>query len=329
MRHTRTPNEKRESTPVGKLLWLLCLILWGCSSLPVEKPVVPEPIRRTPLPLAIAHAPMESAEPEVANDGTIVSPTPAPSRVPERKPQVKAPVATRTPSTKAPPKIASQPTYPKTYPKAPRKPIREPQPLAEPPPLPASSSLSKAEAASLRLDELISQGVLQANYVGTGQHEMMVTFSLRNTSNKEVTVELTPGMILNPGKDHKVQPLLVDEQSSVTLAPGESRSGDLFSYCMDSRVPAPQYYEPVNYRFATRTKDGGPEAVLVMEAAKALLPAGPHRRAVTQLAIWKSLGQRIGDSQISAATEAYPFDPQARQTILRDVDRVINKAFQR
>lgn len=287
-----------------------------------------EPIRTTPLPLAIAHAPVETPDPGVINDGTRSTPTPAPlpKAAPAPKPDNQAKVEVPAPPPEAPPAVSSRPPAAPSYPKAPRRPKKDPPPLAPPPPLYPERSRSDTEAASQQLDQMISQGILKASYVGTGQHEKMISFSLQNTSNKEVTVQLSPGMILNPGPNHRVQPLLVDDHADVTLAPGESRSGDLYSYCMDSRVPAPPAGQAIDYRFASRTKDGGPEAVRVLEAAKAMFAPGPYRRAVTQLAIWRSLGQRVGPDQVMSVLEEKAFDPKLRKAVLHDVERVLEQA---
>jgi hypothetical protein len=152
----------------------------------------------------------------------------------------------------------------------------------------------------------------------------MVEMALENTGHKALTVRLVPGMILRPPQGQQVQPLMVDEEAVLTLAPGTSAYRALQSYCMDSRVPAPFAYEPIDYRFAPRSKDGGPETVRVFQAAQDLDVT--HRHAVTQIAIWKSLHQPVDDDRLRSAMGPAFYEPALRQQILRDVQRVLQQA---
>lgn len=188
---------------------------------------------------------------------------------------------------------------------------------------PPASALEKAEAASLALDEWIQSGQLRATFHGTGDLQDMIHFRLVNTSNRPMRVQLTPGMILNPGPQQRVQPLLVTEQAELVLQPGESRAGNLQSFCMDSRVPAPLPGQPVDYRFSTRTEDGGPQAVRAHQAAEKLVKSSPYRHAITQIAIWKSLGQPVDEKHLRSVLGPLARDPQVRREVLQEVDRVL------
>lgn len=188
---------------------------------------------------------------------------------------------------------------------------------------PEDSALQRAEAASQALNRQIQSGQLRAIFHGTEDPEEMVHVQLLNVSPRPVTIELACGMILNPASNQKVQPLLVVEDASLTLQPGESHGGTLLSYCMDSRVPAPAYGEPVDYRFTTRTSDGGPEAVRAYMKARKLAGSSPYAHAIAQIAIWKSLGQPVEDLHLYSLLGPSAEDPRIRETVLRDVDRVL------
>lgn len=173
------------------------------------------------------------------------------------------------------------------------------------------------------MDSTIQSGQLQADFHGTGDPWDMVHLRLYNSSNRPVRIQLVSGMILNPGGHHQVQPLLLTEDADFTLQPGESYTGNLTSFCMDSRVPAPQPGEPVEYRFSTRTSDGGPAAVRAQKAAEELVQSSPYRHAITQIAIWKSLGQPVEEKHWASVLGVYAKDPRIRQEVLREVERVL------
>lgn len=189
--------------------------------------------------------------------------------------------------------------------------------------------LSRAEGASQQLDALIRQGTLRAEFIGTGHAGTMAMMNLVNNSGRTVSVHLYPGMILRPGDGQKVQPLMLNEETTITLAPGTSAFRDLQSFCMDSRVPAPAPDGPTAYRFSNRTKEGGPATVRVFQVAQQLqltpttMPEELQRQAVTQLALWKSMRQPVGELQQTSAMGAWFYDQATRRAILADVERVL------
>lgn len=297
---------------------------------------------------------------------TVASASPTPSPVvrlqlaPQSRPQIaqgetgeSQPLQTRKP----PPPPRPRPTPLKATPPpppAPRPapPDRSPQlpgalyPQAGGPPLspaafqaaPAAVALApreylaRAEGASQQLDQLIRRGSLRAEFIGTGHAGDMVQMNLSNNTGRTISVRLAPGMMLRPGDGQKVQPLMVNEEMLVTLAPGTSTVRSLQSFCMDSRVPAPAPDGLTAYRFATRTKDGGPATVRVLQVAQQIalqpstLPESYHRQAVTQLALWKSMHQPVGEVQMQSAMGSAYYEPAARRAILADVERVLAAA---
>lgn len=298
------------------LLLSLCLLfLGGCGPAPVDSQPTPPP-----LPLAIASVSQQDSIPEVE-----VSPTPevrGALRLSRRPP----PVQPAPPSPQSsgrvrfqapPPTLSPESSYPKAQP--PKLSLETSYPKAAS----AQSEVEKAEAASLALDSFIQSGRLQAAYHGTGDPWRMVHFTVYNSSQRPVRVQLVSGMILNPEDYHPVQPLLVTEDADFVLQPGESYSGSLTSFCMDSRVPAPQPGEPVAYRFSARTRDGGPAAVRAQKAAEKLLRTSPYRHAVTQIAIWRSLNQPVEEKHWISVLGPYANDPRTRQEVLREVERVL------
>jgi len=216
-----------------------------------------------------------------------------------------------------------------------------PQPKASPPPVPrqpapqypqarSSNFVTRAEEASAQLDALIVGNQVTAGYVGTGHNGAMVSLSLFNPTRKTQRIRLVPGMILRPPDGESVQPLLVDEERTLVLKPGTHAYEELYSYCLDSRVPAPFEGEQVEYRFAPRTQEGGPQAVRVLQASRKFpVTYEKFRRAVIQLAIWKSLGQPVGERQIiSVLGPDAAQKPLMREKIFDDVERLLLKSGQ-
>ena len=220
-------------------------------------------------------------------------------------------------------KNSPEPPEPKVKP-SPRK--------ARPPSLGLKTSYPKAnsseslvqgpEAASLALDKAIQSGQVEAVFSGTGDPRKLVHFILFNSGSRPIRIRLEPGMILDPG-ERPVQPLLVTEEADFTLQPGDVYRGNLTSFCMDSRVPAPQPGETVAYRFSDRTRDGGPAAVRAHRAAERLLKTSPYKHAVTQIAIWKALKQPVGEKHWYSVLGVKSKDPRVRQDVLREVERVL------
>lgn len=314
------------------LLSLALLLTLGCASSPAETAVAP----------AVATA----------------SATPAarPQLAPKPRPQIaegEAPESQPLRTRKAPPPPKPKPTPLKVSPPPPPPPVQAPperspqlpgaaypkaggevQPLAfQAAPVPVAMSprdfLTRAESSSQQLDQLIRRGSLRAEFMGTGHAGDMVELSLHNNTGKTISVHLVPGMILRPGDGQKVQPLMVNEDTILTLAPGTTSVRSLPSFCMDSRVPAPGPDGLTAYRFATRTKDGGPATVRVLQVAQQIslqpsgLPESYYRQAVTQLALWKSMRQPVGEMQMQSAMGPAYYDLTTRRAILADVDRVL------
>ena len=96
-----------------------------------------------------------------------------------------------------------------------------------------------------------------------------------------------------------------------------------------ARVPAPAPDGLTSYRFANRTKDGGPATVRVLQVAQQMtmqatnVPEAYYRQAVTQLALWKSMRQPVGEVQMQSAMGPAYYDLPTRRAILADVERVL------
>lgn len=331
---------------MGTVRRTICLILgvWlllsGCDYVDVAQsssvaPPPPEVALRTPIALPTAE---QEADPEEV-PAAVSELKPVRLRIeqpPLPPPEPKPPPP--PPSKSAPKTEAKQPTFAaKTdYPKA-APPPGKVESVPEPPPpsfalensypkaLPPAPVVAKAEAASQELDRAVQSGELLVRFHGTGDRQKMVHFYLVNASDKPMKVRLVPGMILNPADQQRVQPLLVTEDLETVLQPGDSRAASLSSYCMDSRVPAPLPGQPVDYRFSKRTKDGGPEAVLAHQVAQEVAKSSPYRHAVTQIAIWKSLKQPVGEEQLRSVLGRSYRDPRVRQEVLREVDKVLSR----
>ncbi|MFN8606736.1 MAG: hypothetical protein U0931_04350 [Vulcanimicrobiota bacterium] len=288
----------------------------------------------TPLKLAVHSQPLV-AQPEVPEMEpprqlkTSPPPPPRPSQ-PERHILKVSP----PPPAAAPARLEQAPQLPgASYPTAGGPPAALTfQPSTAAPQTPSLSPrdyVARAEAASQQLDGLIRRGTLRAEFIGTGHAGTMAMMNLVNNSGRTVSVHLYPGMILRPGDGQRVQPLMLNEETTITLAPGTSAFRDLQSFCMDSRVPAPAPDGPTAYRFSTHTRDGGPGTVRVFQVAQQLaltptaMPEELQRQAVTQLAIWKSMHQPVGDLQQTSALGPWYYDRATRQSVLADVERVL------
>jgi len=322
-------------TAAGLLFWLLGLGLLGAAGQARDSEVT----RTSPTPLAaatpLALLPTATQLQEEAPPTQLVTRKPPPRPAPPRRQILKV---------NPPPPAPETPTIPQ-LPGAGYPQVRQAQPPAYPvQPVLASQTpptarlnpqdyIRRAESSSAQIDRLIRQGKLRAQFVGTGQAGEMVEMVLENTGNQPLQVRLVPGMILRPPEGQKVQPLMLDEEVTLTLQPGNQAYRRLRSYCMDSRVPAHFAFEPIDYRFSSRTREGGPETVKVFQAAQQIalnspLPEELHRRAVTQIALWKSMGQPVDDTRLRSAMGEVFYDLELRRRILADVQRVLRQARQ-
>ena len=309
---------------LGLIVWL-----WAMRYPAAEAPPV-----LPPLPAATPATTLVPSQPSVLSEQPLSEQliTRKPPRPQPKPPRRVLQVAPPPPQPQARAQVVQPHLPPPAYPQAGRPLTPPPPPLAYNSSGPAAASLSpaayvnRAEGASAQLDRLIRQGKLRAQFVGTGRAGEMVEMALENTTGQPLTVTLTPGMILRPPDGHQVQPLMLNEQVTMTLAPGTSTYRQLASYCMDSRVPAPFPYESVDYRFSPRTRDGGAETVRVFQVAQEIELESNMREAVTQIAIWKSLHQPVDDSRVRSAMGGAFYDTRLRAQVLRDVQRVLQKA---
>lgn len=302
------------------LLGLIPLIC-GCGSpkLVTNTQQTPTPAQTKSPPLAVVQAVAEENLADVLPPPEL----PVSTKRLEVKPK-KPPRPTRTGplfrGTK--PKPADKPRSIKK-PKTPSRTAKTSQKNSYPKADPFRIQIEKAEAASRTLDSLVQTGQLAVDFHGTGSNREMVHVSIANMSRHPVLVRLTPGMILKPPNYQAVQPLLTAEKEQFLLQPGQVSVGTLQSYCMDSRVPAPARGESVNYRFSTRTKDGGPRAVKAYLVAQKIAKNSPYRHAITQFAIWKALGQPTEEKHFQSVLGPLAKDQAVRREVLRQVDKVL------
>ncbi|MBX3168738.1 MAG: hypothetical protein KF760_15085 [Candidatus Eremiobacteraeota bacterium] len=313
------------------LLALLLLLLGGCTGSPAAPP--PAPASASPAPEV--HVQLAPQSRPLLGAGQLPE-REQPQPLKTRKAPPPPPRPRPTPLKVTPPPAPPPPAAPESSPQLPGaaypqaggvslNPVAPPVPVG----LGPRDYLARAESASQQLDQLIRRGSLRAEFIGTGHAGDMVEMSLHNNTGRTISVHLAPGMMLRPGDGQKVQPLMVNEDTTITLAPGASSIRALPSFCMDSRVPAPAPDGLTAYRFATRTKDGGPATVRVLQVAQQIalqpssLPESYHRQAVTQLALWKSMRQPVGEVQMQSAMGPAYYDLATRRAILADVERVL------
>ena len=298
---------------MGRWLIWLALLLGGClAQQPTPQPtasvaVVVSASPRQPL----ARLPEGRPDPG-RREGqrlTLQTQPPPPPRAPAVTPT--APPAKPTPQRPTP-----RPMIPGgSYPTATNGPARTTQ-TQQPSP---RAYQERARQSAQQLHSLIARGKLQAYFQGTGDATYMAELNLSNPGRRPITVSLEPGMVLRPPDGQRVQPLLVATQTTVTLAPETTLRIPLESFCMDARVPAPMAYEPIDYEVSSKARQGGPEAVEVLRRSQEmdLGELEPYRRAIVQIAIWKSLRQPVGERQLQSVLRADYYHSELRQTVLR------------
>jgi hypothetical protein len=186
-----------------------------------------------------------------------------------------------------------------------------PPPLAPPgapPPVapPVHGGLGYDPVARVRqysgnLADVIDRGDVRALYTGLGQVAgEMVEMKLTNVSSRPITLDFVPGMVLAAPADSKVQPLLTEEEYSLTLQPQETISRPLICYCLDYSLDPPGKGQTVAFVFA-KDPERYADAIRVLYAGLQLdetshyhpmLAPLQHRRIVIQRAIWAVLDQK-------------------------------------
>lgn len=167
--------------------------------------------------------------------------------------------------------------------------------------------------AGAQVDSAAVQGVVQVSRQFRGQIDGnqadvkwtglglvsgdMVDMQLTNTSNSPQTFRFIPGMVLqDPGK--RVQPVMLEENLSFTLQPGETVKRRMRGYCLDYSKEPPATGNQEDYQVATDLSEYE-RAVSVLyhgleldkeKKLKPVLRPLVHRTVVIQRAIWASLG---------------------------------------
>ncbi len=246
-----------------------------------------------------------SAQPDLLAGGDVrkrqagirVGKPPGPSSIGERvrpsHPDPLPPSASPTPSVSPSPTVQQTPTTVTA------------DPTIFPLPVPW---VDKASAASTRLAGLNQNGQLSSLYTGLGRVAgEMATMEVTNRSNQPLTLQFVPGMVLEAPADSGAQPLMLEENFSLTLAPGESNKRNLVCYCLDYNVPPPEKGAQLPYTWSGRVSPYWADTVKVLVAGLNLdsnkgmhpvLPVLQHRRIVIQRAIWQQLGQVEGISSL-------------------------------
>lgn len=181
-------------------------------------------------------------------------------------------------------------------------------------------SLWTLSPISAQVDTAVVQGVVEASrvfhqQVTTSNVEVkwvglgiisgdMVDMELHNGSDSAAAFRFVPGMVLqDPGK--RVQPIMLEENLSFTLEPGETVKRRMRGYCLDYSKEPPASGELEDYQVATDISEYE-EAVSVLyrgleldrdEKLKPVLRPLIHRTVVIQRAIWAVLGGENPDSK--------------------------------
>lgn len=166
----------------------------------------------------------------------------------------------------------------------------------------------RASVASQNLAQLNQSGQLASTYTGLGRVAgEMATMDVVNKTNHPVTLKFVPGMVLEAPAESGAQPLMLEEDFSLTLAAGESNQRNLICYCLDYNVPPPDKGAVLPYSWSNRVQPFWADTVKVLAAGLQLEKNGgyhpvlaplQHRRIVIQRAIWQQLGQVDGLSSL-------------------------------
>ncbi|MFN8611873.1 MAG: hypothetical protein U0931_30290 [Vulcanimicrobiota bacterium] len=168
--------------------------------------------------------------------------------------------------------------------------------------------VDRAASASQNLAQLSNSGQLASTYTGLGRVAgEMATLDVTNKSNAPLTLRFVPGMVLETPPDSGAQPIMLEEDFSLTLQPGENKQRNLICYCLDYNVPPPEKGTVLPYSWSTRVQPFWADTVKVLAAGLAMdknhgyhpvLDPLQHRRVVIQRAIWQQLGQVEGISSL-------------------------------
>jgi len=171
-------------------------------------------------------------------------------------------------------------------------------------PLPPLNYVARAHQASLDMARLADTGAIRSIYTGLGQVAgEMAQMRVTNQSSQPVTLNFVPGMVLEAPPDAGAQPLILEEEFSLKLNPGETNERNLICYCLDYNVEPPGRGQAIPYFWSQRVDPNWASSVRVLVAGleldknggyKPLLKPTQHRRVVIQRAIWQDLGQVEG-----------------------------------
>ena len=162
----------------------------------------------------------------------------------------------------------------------------------------ASSALQTVIAVSQEFRSKVDSGSANVQWTGLGLVSGdMVDMELTNDSSAAQTFRFVPGMILqDPGK--KVQPIVLEENLSFSLEPGETVKRRMRGYCLDYSKEPPAADTKEDYE-VTPDLSGYEDVVAVLynglrldrdQKLRPVLRPLTYRTVVIQRAIWAVLG---------------------------------------
>jgi hypothetical protein len=162
----------------------------------------------------------------------------------------------------------------------------------------ASSALQTVIAVSQEFRSKVDNGSANVQWTGLGLVSGdMVDMELTNDSSAAQTFRFVPGMILqDPGK--KVQPIVLEENLSFSLEPGETVKRRMRGYCLDYSKEPPAADTKEDYE-VTPDLSGYEDVVAVLynglrldrdQKLRPVLRPLTYRTVVIQRAIWAVLG---------------------------------------
>jgi hypothetical protein len=137
-----------------------------------------------------------------------------------------------------------------------------------------------------------------------------------NRGSRTLRFSLVPGMLITPA-DEKTQAMSLglDEEETVTLAPGQTWSRTVRAFCLDCQKPCPADNQQVDYSFIANFDRYLPFIEIVRAGSRlwkerrftpVLIPAEQYRTIVVQRALWK---EQMKDSK----------QPHTRQVIADEI----------
>jgi len=141
-----------------------------------------------------------------------------------------------------------------------------------------------------------------------------------NTSHRQVSIPLVPGMVLVPD-DRSTQIMMIAEEREIVLEPGGRYQGVVKSYCLEYEKRVPPLDQVITYRFASKLGDYSPY-IAILRAGLKLSGGGRYTaqgmdseqycKIVIQRSLWKENMKNSGKPHTFELVKEDIFDELSR-----------------